>query len=322
MKIEEIRQEQEDITLAEAMSLLVDKAASWIAQHGNQPQTLHQLLSLYRYDTATELMSYTQKPAICLIIQGKKRVLLGDEELFYDQNHYLLTSVNLPVVSQVIEASKEEPYIGLTFMIDQQLVARMMLNNSLTISKNQPEGKAMAVSRIDLPLIQSFLRLMNLLDHPEDVPVLGPLIQQEIVYRLLTGEQGKRLQQFSTAGSHAHQIGRAIKWIEDNYDKSFTSNDLAKYSGMSVSSLHNHFRTLTAMTPLQFQKRIRLNTARQIMLMEQKDATSAAFEVGYESASHFSREYSRLFGAPPSRDIKRLRTKTAKIFREYMTIQP
>jgi transcriptional regulator GlxA family with amidase domain len=155
-------------------------------------------------------------------------------------------------------------------------------------------------------MVQAFLRLLDLLDHPEDIPVLAPLIQKEILYRLLTGEQGQRLRQISIIGSHSHQIARAIDWLKENYDKTFKVENLAAYTGMSTSSLHYHFRALTAMSPLQFQKRLRLNEARQLMLMERKDATTAAFEVGYESPSQFSREYSRLFGAPPSRDIKKL----------------
>ena len=196
--------------------------------------------------------------------------------------------------------------MGLTLRLDKKQIAQMMLEDHIPPPRNHAADRGLAVSRLELPLARAFLRLADLLDHPEDMPVLAPLVQQEIIYRLLKGEQGKRLQQVSMVGSHSHQIARAIDWLKENYAKSFKVDDLAALSGMSTSSLHHHFRAMTAMSPLQFQKRLRLNEARQRMLMEQKDATTAAFEVGYESPSQFSREYSRLFGAPPSKDIKRL----------------
>ncbi len=164
----------------------------------------------------------------------------------------------------------------------------------------------MAVSEVPLPLLNAFQRLIDLLDDPESIPVLAPLVHREIFYRLLVGEQGPRLRQIVTAGSHSHQIARAIDWLKDNFKEPLRVDDLAAYSGMSTSSFHHHFRSLTAMSPLQFQKRLRLNEARQLMLTERLDAASASFQVGYESPSQFSREYNRLFGAPPLRDIRNL----------------
>jgi AraC-like DNA-binding protein len=277
----------------------------------NEPITVYPALSIYRYQDPTELTSYLQEPSICLIAQGHKRVLLGEDEYFYDQDHYLITSIDLPLVAQILEASREKPYLGLTLKLEKKHIAQMMVDNELSISRTQNESRGLAVSRITLPMVQAFLRLIDLLDHPDDIPALAPLVQKEILYRLLTGEQGQRLRQISMVGSHSHQIARAIDWLKENYDKTFKVDDLASHTGMSTSSLHYHFRAITAMSPLQFQKRLRLNEARQLMLMEQKDATTAAFEVGYESPSQFSREYSRLFGAPPSRDIKRLLETTS-----------
>lgn len=242
---------------------------------------------------------------------GKKRVILGDEEYIYDKDHYLITAVDLPLVAQIFDVSKSNPYMGLTLKLEKKQIAQMLLDDHITISKNQASDRGLAVSKIDLEIVKALLRLIDLLDRPQDIPVLAPLIQREILYRLLTSEQGQRLQHISMIGSHSHQISRAIEWLRENYDKSFKIEELASYSGMSSSSLHYHFRAMTAMSPLQFQKRLRLNEARQRMLMEQKDATTAAFEVGYESPSQFSREYSRLFGAPPSRDIKQLLKATA-----------
>lgn len=306
MNPDNILPKQDDKVLADAMGSLVEKMDHWALAKGNEPSSAYPALSIYRYQAPTELTSYMQEPSICLIAQGHKRVLLGEDEYFYDQDHYLITSIDLPLIAQILEASREKPYLGLTLKLEKKHIAHMMVDNELSISRDQNDSRGLAVSKITLPMIQAFLRLLDLLEQPEDIPALAPLIQKEILYRLLTGEQGQRLRQISMVGSHSHQIARAIDWLKEHYDKTFKVDDLASYSGMSTSSLHYHFRALTAMSPLQFQKRLRLNEARQLMLMEQKDATTAAFQVGYESPSQFSREYSRLFGAPPSRDIKRL----------------
>lgn len=302
---------QDNGTLSEAMAILAEKIDRWTLARGNEPTTAYTPLSIYRHEAPTELISYLQEPSLCLIVQGKKRVLLGEETYYYDKDHYLITAVDLPLIAQIFEASRTSPYLGLTLRLEKKQIAQMLLDDHVAISRNQASGRGLVVSRIELPILQAMLRLVDLLDHPGDIPVLAPLIQREILYRLLISEQGQRLQQISMVGSHSHQIARAIEWLKENYDKSFKVVDLASYSGMSTSSLHYHFRALTAMSPLQFQKRLRLNEARQLMLMEQKDATTAAFEVGYESPSQFSREYSRLFGAPPSRDIKKLLETTA-----------
>jgi AraC-like DNA-binding protein len=306
MKPDNTVPKQNDEALTDAMGSLVEKMDRWTLAKKNEPTTAYPALSIYRYQAPTELTSYMQEPSICLIAQGHKRVLLGEDEYFYDQDHYLITSIDLPLVAQILEASGEKPYLGLTLKLEKKHIAQMMVDNELSVSRTQDASRGLAVSKITLPMVQAFLRLLDLLDHPEDIPVLASLVQKEILYRLLTGEQGQRLRQISMVGSHSHQIARAIDWLKEHYDKTFKVDDLASYSGMSTSSLHYHFRALTAMSPLQFQKRLRLNEARQLMLMEQKDATTAAFEVGYESPSQFSREYSRLFGDPPSRDIKRL----------------
>jgi AraC-like DNA-binding protein len=244
--------------------------------------------------------------SICLIAQGSKHVMLGEDTYVYDANHFLITSVDLPVVAQIIEASREKPYLGLRLELDQRTVAELMVDSSHALPRTPQAGRAMAVSEIPLPLLNAFQRLIDLLDEPEGIPILAPLAQREIFYRLLVGEQGPRLRQIATAGSHSHQIARAIDWLKDNFSQPLRVDDLAAYSGMSTSSFHHHFRSLTAMSPLQFQKRLRLNEARQLMLTKRLDAATASFQVGYESPSQFSREYSRLFGAPPLRDIKNL----------------
>jgi AraC-like DNA-binding protein len=263
-------------------------------------------LALRRYTAPTEPASYLHEPSVCLVAQGAKRVFLGEDEYVYDDNHYLVTSVGLPAVGHVIEASTARPFLGLILRLDLSELARLMVDSSLPATRTQQTGRGMAVGRLTVPLLNAFERLIDLLDEPGNIPILAPLVQREILYRLLMSPQGPRLRQIATAGSHSHQIARALDWIRENFDRTLKVDDLASSAGMSASSFHQHFRTMTNMSPLQYQKWIRLHEARRLMLAGSLDATRAAFQVGYESASQFSREYSRLFGAPPLRDIKRM----------------
>lgn len=263
-------------------------------------------LSLHRWERPTEPTSYMLAPSICLIGQGQKRIFLGEEMYVYDADHFLITSVDLPVVSQIVEASPDEPYVGLTMEMDLRLIAQLMLEHPSPDQSRCPDKLGIAVSRISMPLQDAFSRLLALLEHPEDIPALAPLIKQEIFYRLLQSDQGARLRQITSIGNHSYQVARSIDWLKENFSKPVKVEDLARRAGMSVSAFHNHFRSMTAMSPLQFQKKIRLSEARRLMLADHLDASRAAFEVGYESPSQFSREYSRLFGMPPVRDIKRL----------------
>jgi AraC-like DNA-binding protein len=284
---------------------LVDRIARWTTGR-NRFDTPIQGLSLHRWETPTEPTSYMLPPSICLIGQGRKRLFLGEESYVYDAHRFLITSVDLPVVAQIIEASADKPYLGLTMELDLRVIAQLMLNNDRPPSRPSKDRLGVAVSAVSPPLLDAFNRLLDLLAHPEDIAALVPLVQQEILYRLLTGEQGSRLQQIASAGNHGYQIARAIDWLKDNFDKPLRIDELADRVGLSTSSFHSHFRSTTAMSPLRFQKRIRLNEARRLMLTEQIDASRAAFKVGYESPSQFNREYSRQFGTPPMRDIKTL----------------
>lgn len=261
-------------------------------------------LAIYRIDEPTNPVSYMLESSICLIAQGSKRVMLGEEDYVYDKNKYLITSVGLPVVAQVLEASREKPYLGLTLELDQREIAQLMVDNNLPSPRTQQARRGMAVSQLTLPLLDAFRRLIDLLDQPEDIPILAPLIKREIVYRLLVGEQGSRLRQIGAMGSQSQQIAKAINWLKNNFKERLRVDKLAADVGMSSSTFHHHFRALTALSPLQFQKRLRLSEARTLMLSENLDAATASFQVGYESPSQFSREYSRMFGSPPSRDIK------------------
>ncbi len=267
-------------------------------------------LSFFKYNAPTEPACAIYEPCLCLVVQGAKRVVLGEESYIYDANHYLITSVGLPTISQVIEASQEKPLLGLIFKIDLRIVARLIVDSSLPALSGEKSKLGMAVSKVNLPLLEAFERLIALLDTPEDIPVLAPLICQEIFYRLLIGEQGSRLRQIASSGNSNYQIARAIDWLRENYAHQLRVESLAKKIGMSSSTFHQHFRAVTAMSPLQYQKQMRLHEARRLMLSKQQDATGAALLVGYESASQFSREYKRQFGQPPLRDIKKLQETT------------
>ena len=290
---------------------LAEKIARW-TKGKNSLDTSIPGLSLHRWETPTEPTSYMLAPSICLIGQGRKRLFLGDDIYIYDAHRFLITSIDLPVVAQIIEASCEKPYLGLTMELDLRVIAQLMLDNDIPSGPTPKDRLGIAISEISTFLLNAFNRLVDLLEHPEDIRALAPLIQQEIFYRLLMGEQGQRLRQIISVGNHGHQIARAIEWLKENFSKPVKVEELAGKVGLSVSAFHNHFRSVTAMSPLQFQKRMRLNEARRLMLANNLDASRAAFEVGYESPSQFSREYSRLFGAPPMRDIKKLVQDSAR----------
>ncbi len=284
---------------------LAEKIARWTAGK-NLHESAIPGLNLHRWETPTEPTSYMLAPSICLIGQGRKRLFLGEETYVYDKHRYLITSVDLPVVTQIIEATPAKPYLGLTMDMDLRVIAQLMLDNHMSSAQQSKDRRGIAVSEVSIALLDAFNRLLDLLEQPNDIPALAPLIQREIFYRLLQGEQGSRLRQITSIGHHGYQIAKAIDWLKANFSKPVKVEDLAGKVGLSVSAFHNHFRSMTAMSPLQFQKKMRLNEARRLMLTEHIDASKAAFEVGYESPSQFSREYSRLFGAPPMKDIKTL----------------
>jgi AraC-like DNA-binding protein len=251
------------------------------------------------------------EPSVCLVVQGAKRVLLGDESYLYDARHYLITSVHLPTVVQVVEASSEKPYLGLKLTLDQREISQLMVDSNLPAPPSQQSTRGMATGEVTLPLLNAFQRLIGLIDDEKDIPILSPIIQREIIYRLLVGEQGARLRQIASAGSQSQQIARAIDWLKSNFAQPFRIDDLAAEARMSSSTFHHHFRSMTALSPLQYQKQLRLQEARRLMLTEHLDAATAAFQVGYESPSQFSREYNRQFGAPPVRDITTLRQRSS-----------
>ncbi|ELB7606753.1 TPA: AraC family transcriptional regulator [Vibrio parahaemolyticus] len=285
------------------LAKLIDR---W-TRDANQYDTPISGLRFSRWTTPTPPTSYTHNPSICLIAQGRKRVLLGEESFIYDANHFLISSVDLPIIANIIEASEEQPYLGLIMELDLTEISQLIIDSELAFTQSKEAQKGIAVGELSESLLGAFVRLAELLDEGQNIKILAPIIKREIFYRLLMSEQGTRLHQIVTAGSHSHQIAKAIDWLKNNFVKPLSVGDLASYTGMSKSSFYTHFRSMTSMTPLQFQKKLRLSEARRLMLTENLDAMAATFKVGYESPSQFSREYSRLFGAPPSKDIKSLR---------------
>lgn len=263
-------------------------------------------LSFHRSEKPTEPVSYMFAPHLCLIAQGAKHIILGDEDYLYDKNSFVLSSVDLPLVSKIIQASEKEPYLGLTLELDLAEISRIITEINLPEKNGSRDHRGIGLSRLSAPLLDAVLRLLNLLDCPGDIPVLAPVIKKEIYYRLLTDGQGYKLQQIVSVGSRKNKISKAIGWLKENFDKPLQIKKLADYAGMSESTFYQHFRSLTAMSPVQYQKKIRLNEAKRLMLVEKLDAGSASFQVGYESPTQFSREYKRMFGRPPKADIRQL----------------
>jgi AraC-like DNA-binding protein len=264
-------------------------------------------LFLARSAKLTERIHSVFKPAFCIIAQGSKQVLLNDELFRYDSGHYLISTVDLPIISHVADASEEKPYLSVRLNLETPMVASVMMESGIGNKKSEMGVKAMDVSAIDFEMLDAVIRLVRLLDKPDEIQVLAPLIIKEIIYRLLKGEQGGRLSHLLTSEGDTRRISKAVKKLRENIDQPLSIENIARDLGMSVSGFHHHFKSVTAMSPLQFQKQIRLQEARRLMLGEDLDAASAGFRVGYEDPSYFSRDYKKLFGAPPQRDIAKLR---------------
>jgi AraC-like DNA-binding protein len=246
-------------------------------------------------------------PVFCVIAQGSKEVFLSNERFQYDPYHYLLVTAELPLVGHVLEASKERPYLSFRLELDPALVGSVTFEAGHPSPQIHAGVRAIAVSSLDAGLLDAVVRLVRLLEAPAEAPFLAPLIIREIVYRLLVGEQGDRLRYIVALGGYTPHIAKAIERLHKDFDQPLRIEGMARELGMSVSGFHHHFKAVTAMSPLQFQKRLRLQEARRLMLGEGLDAASAAYHVGYHDASHFNREYKSLFGLPPMRDMERLR---------------
>jgi AraC-like DNA-binding protein len=286
---------------------LVERIASAVRDEGTiQPlQGLH----LSRVSTPLGPIHNLVEPSLCVVAQGSKEFLLGESRYRYDPFHYLLVTVDLPYAGQVLEASKQRPFLSLRLELDPTLIDSVLIEADDAAPPCATDARAIAVSYLDVDLLDSVVRLARLLHSPAEARLLQPLIMREIVYRLLMGEQGGRLRRLAAVGGYTSRIARAVERLRQDFDQPLRIEELAGELGMSVSGLHHHFKAVTALSPLQFQKRLRLQEARRLMLSEDLDAASAAYRVGYRDASHFNREYKSLFGVPPMRDVHRLRTQ-------------
>ena len=268
-------------------------------------------MRLYRKSAPTECTSAAYEPELIVFVQGEKRINVGGTTLVCNSSTFLLTSIDLPVISQVTKASREEPILALLLKLEMPTVREILSQEEFHLPEAASDTRGMAVGETSVELLDACSRLLDLLDAPQDISFLSNLIQREVIYRLLRGPQGKHLRAIATLGEQSNRTAKAVAWLRENYAKPLRVEELASVAQMGVSTLHHHFRSLTAMSPLQYQKQLRLHTARVRMLTDGLDAASAAFEVGYESPSQFSREYSRFFGQPPMRDIKVWRSTSA-----------
>lgn len=277
-------------------------------QDGVHPTSIPSLF-LIRESIITEPISRVNEPSFCIIIQGEKEVWLGEECFRYGPGNYIVASVDLPVTGQVIKASSDSPYLALKLEFTSSEILEVLNDTGIQSGQRRNARRAMFVSEVEPSLLDGVIRLACLLDNPKHIPILAPLFKKEILYWVLQGPQGEALEQMAIEGSNAIRIRNVIEHIIYNYEKTFRIEDLAEIANMSVASFHRHFKEVTAMSPIQFQKQLRLQEARRLLLAESSDGADVAFRVGYESQSQFSREYSRMFGFSPRADINRLREK-------------
>jgi AraC-like DNA-binding protein len=296
-----------DPTVLEARRELARRIAS-IAGAAGEHVTAVPGVVLYHRDEPTPCYRASYEPSLSIFVQGRKHVILGETEYVCDSSSFLLSSIDVPAQSQIVEASGKTPLLVMFLRFDMPMVREMLSQEDLPEAKAAPHRQGLAVGETTLGLLSACNRLLDLLDTPEDIPFLSPLIQREIIYRLLKTPQAGRLRAIATSGDLVQRTARAISWLRANFTKPLHVEELANTARMGVSTLHHQFRALTSMSPLQYQKMLRLQTARERMLMDGLDATTAAYEVGYESISQFSREYSRCFGLPPIRDIRALKS--------------
>jgi AraC-like DNA-binding protein len=284
---------------------LAQKIASFLGKEENRITDI-QGVSLHQRTAPTPPCRMTYHPGIIVVAQGSKRVNLGRTSFTYDQSRFVVTAVDLPIVSWVAEATAEVPCLALSIKFDMAIVRELISREEIHVAEPPSDSPAISIGETTPEFLDACCRLVDLLDHPQDIPFLSGLIQREIIYRVLRGCVGARLRAVATLGDQSHRTAKAIAWIAANYAKPLRVEELAQVASMGVSTLRHHFRMLTAMSPLQYQKQLRLQSARSLMLNNGLDAASAAFEVGYESATQFNREYSRFFGQPPMRDVRAL----------------
>jgi AraC-like DNA-binding protein len=284
---------------------LARKIASLVGKEENRITEIPGV-SLHRRTSPTPPCRTTYHPGVVVVAQGSKQVKLGRTSFIYNESRFLLTAVDLPIVSWVAEATEKVPCLVLSLRLDMSMVRELLGLEEIHVAEAPSDSPAMSIGETTPEFLNACCRLLDLLDSPQDIPFLSGLIQREIIYRILRGPEGARLRAVATLGDQSHRTAKAVAWITANYAKPLHVEELAQIASMGVSTLHHHFRMLTAMSPLQYQKQLRLQSARSLMLNNGLDAATAAFEVGYESPTQFNREYSRFFGQPPMRDIRAL----------------
>jgi AraC-like DNA-binding protein len=289
---------------------LASKVARLIGSAEKQATAIPRL-ALHRRTAPTSACHVTYEPCVIVVPQGRKEVQIGADALIYDSSRYLLTSIDMPAVTRVAEASESEPCLAISLKFDIAIVREFLSREEFHKFEPPADRPALSTVSVTTDFLSAWCRMLDLLSNPGDIPFLSPLIEREIMYRILRGPEAASLRAIATLGDPSHRTAKAIAWIKGNYGKPLRVKELADIAGMAVTTLHHHFRTLTAMSPLQYQKQIRLQAARARMLADDVDAATVAFEVGYESASQFNREYSRMFGQPPIRDARKLRSPSA-----------
>jgi len=292
-----------------ALELLRQELAGLVVRHcpsGTVPSAIADL-HLSRYEQSTRSMPTLAQPALCILAQGRKEICLGDETYVYDPLHYMVVSVAMPISGALLEASPQNPSLGIRLDIDPAEINSLIAEAGPMGVPSQPSSRGVFIERLDTQMLDALLRLIRLLDTPKDIAVLAPLIRREILYRLLRGQQGARLYEIAMANTQTHRVCQAIQWLNDHFQRPLRIDDLAREVNLSASTLHHRFKAVTSMSPLQYQKQLRLQEARRLMLNDGLEASVAGYRVGYESPSQFSREYSRLYGAPPIRDVALLR---------------
>jgi len=299
-------EEEERAELTRVNNLLKEKLLRRLPAPGLYATAIEGFM-IARHHDAKEIQNCIYRPLVAVVVQGSKRSVIGSEEYRYGENHCLIVGVDVPSANHVIAASPDKPFLAVSLDLDKYLITQL----AAEIPPSYPPGnnvyKGMAVAQADPDVLDAFLRLVELLDKPEQIPVLAPMIAREIHYRLLIGTQGEHLRMVSTLGTQSNQIARMVTWLRGNYKEPLQVDELARKANMATSTFHRHFRQVTTLSPLQFQKRLRLYEAQRLMLLENEDAAIAALAVGYESPTQFNREYKRMFGEPPHRHVSRLR---------------
>ncbi|CDG17693.1 AraC family transcriptional regulator [Xenorhabdus doucetiae] len=305
---------QSDREIEIQLQQLAGKVATLARPNTHAVKTAIPQLTLCHLEQPTAPIGWLYEPSIMVIAQGAKRVTIGDRSYCCNPQQLIVTSINIPTITQICTASKEKPFFALMLKLDMQEASKLMVENKVII-KNQNQTQdtcALATTSATADLLNCFNRLLDTVNTPADIPVLSSLIHQEIIYRLLKSELGERLQQMASQETPSHQISHTIKWLKEHFAEPVKVEQLAQIAKMSPSSFYHHFKAVTSMSPLQYQKWLRLHEARRILLTQHHNMTTTAFQVGYESTSQFNREYSRLFGEPPCRDMKRFRINQTK----------